>query len=303
MVKIEVRGDFLVRAEISTEIITLGRDILRWVEKVKALHSQWKGGASIYHEEIFMDQGYEKIKSANTSLKYFAERLMKGGVHPAACIADIRKMRDGYRGLLGSLKRILAILEGMEATVVKELEGDEYIRKDLAGLESLWWELQDEISNPRAHTAVRRLISYTRYSERKERTMESYVKEVADTIRAKIERIKSHIIPQITGGIVAELEREEGELVTSLAEYSKRGAYDEMLRTVNRHMVIANQLSQPYIENAIRGTMKDLTKIINLMQKIWSYIERFEEREGALLEALEKTIKELEKSGEIPSAG
>jgi len=68
-------------------------------------------------------------------------------------------------------------------------------------------------------------------------------------------------------------------------------------------MVIANQLSQPYIENAIRGTMKDLTKIINLMQKIWSYIERFEEREGALLEALEKTIKELEKSGEIPSAG
>ncbi len=291
------RGEILAVA-IDTELIMLGRDILKWLEKVKALHKQWKGGATILHEEIFIDQAYGKIKQARTELQALSEKLKKKeGANLAACTASIKKMRQGFNNLRRHLTTMLGILTAMRDTVVKELEDDAYVKRDLAAIEALWWELQDIVKTSRAHRIVRKLISHTRYSERKEKTMESFVKDVIDTINAKINKISTQLMPNLAIGVQKELGKDEQQVMSALAKVSSRA---ELAGIIDNYIADSGMICHALVENVYRIAMKDLTKMIDSMQRIWDRTERFEEREGALLRELEISIKELEESGEIP---
>ncbi len=188
----------------------------------------------------------------------------------------------------------------MEGGVVKELEEAAYVKTDLAGLESLVWRINEDIEisrDRRAHIAVRRLISMTRYGERKEKKMTAHIKDVIERIRSMKKRLETMIIPNIMGGIFDELGKKTTELVPAIVSYKNKGDMEGMANFLGLFARAAKQCGIALTKNGLMNVANDYKALIGKIDALKGEIDKFEAREGALVKELEKAIGSYERKG------
>jgi hypothetical protein len=296
---------------LQDRILAIGRDALIWLEKVKKLHSQIQEtlvNVPLFEHNVAMilENRFNKIKGETSALKNSIARLTiwdnktnTWEIPPAIPLGHLERIRKAYKDILVVARTLLISLKGLREGVAKELEEDAYIMRDMAGLETIVWKM-DEVTAPPAHSAVRRLISQTRYGERKEKTMSRHVKIALNAINGTVS-ILEDAIPKISAW-ENELGKSTAELLPRVMALEQNKDREGMAIFFMLFLRAAEKVSSNENMKRIRRVAIEFTSLVSRMERIKGEIENLEARQGTLLKELEKAIEKFEKRGWLEKA-
>ena len=316
---------------LDKQVLTVGRDAIMWLEKIKRLHQQMINSVVShvdvkYHAAIALGNNIKKIETETSLLQgevtTFKEWDIKRKGYPSheltgGSLNHVEEICSTFIETRNILRALLAALKVMESGIVKELEGDAYVARDLAGFEALLWKIDNELPHHPAHAAVdmlmrktrgigRKQISRTRRTERKEHHMQRRLNRVISHIRGIKAKIEGEILPKISGGIFDQLEG-GAEDIKRFVQDSTRYGFVKNLDIFRIYLAAGRKITTPSLKAAITAVAKKYQDLITTMDSLGTEISKLEAREGALEQQeetvivdLKKGIAELEKKGILP---
>ncbi len=320
---------------LDRDVLALGRDALRWLDKIRKLHQQIIANIVShkdiqYHAAISLGNDFRAIESETNKLQVNVTILREWDVEErrgypsheftAECLYHVEQICTNFVAVKKVLLALLAALKVMESGIVKELEDDAYVAKDLAGLEALMWEIDKKLPSHPAHAAVkmlmgktrgveRRQISKTRYTERKEHHMHRRLNRAMGHIREVIAKIENDILPKISGDMFDMLEDGAANITVFVKDSTRHGFINNLEGIFRIYLHAGRMLASTYIIRATSAVAKKYKDLVSTMDSLKREIDNLEAREGALeqqeetvISDLKRGIAELEKKGILPKA-
>jgi hypothetical protein len=319
---------------LDRDVLALGRDALRWLDKIRKMHQQIIENIVAhkdiqYHAAISVGNDFKAIKTATNELQGKVTDLKDWDIQKqgypsheftAECLYHVEQICTNFVAVKKVLQALLAALKVMEAGVMKELEDDAYVAKMLAGFEALLWKIDDKLPQHPAHAAVktlirkttgeeRRKISGVRYTERKEHHMHRRLNRAIKNIREVIAKIENDILPKISGDMFDTLEDGAANIKVFVQDSTRHGFINNLEGIFRIYLMAGRMLSSPSLHAAISNVAEKYKDIVSIMDGLKTEIDRLEAREGALEQQEETVIADLkagiaalEKKGILPKA-
>lgn len=278
-------------------ILAIGRDALLWLEKVKKLNKEIT--KRVIYEEAYhynlsrtLKEGANKIAAERDALKVSIEQFRKREVAANVCMNNISIMRTEFHNIMTVLEKLRDDLKGIEKGVLKELKEAKYAQKELAGFEAEARKLMDlnEFKAHKAHVAVKKLVRHTRYDERREKQMVRHIDDIAGKIKDMIKDIDFVISNVGTDEFNKSLRAPTGEIVPYITAEIRAGRMGNVVRMFNLFVVAANIFCSQ-VKGRVEKIADDHKRTVLELEAETKEIEKFEARNGALLEELQDAIK------------
>lgn len=291
---------------VSTKILALGRDALMYIEKIKKLHRQViltcvRVPELEYNAARMLTEHFERIKREGEALGVSIGLLRQGKASADRCLEHINQIRKSVEKIIFVSGVMKDALTKMEAGVSQELKDANYAKTNVTAVEAIEWELAKDVS-PEAKSAVRRLISITRFTERKGNRMADDIKEVLDKIKGTLKLINTTILPNMTAPNVQQL-RQVTTKQHPVVEYCEQNyQMDALAHFFQPFAEKPKLLQQPVLKNAVKNAAGNYLFLVKKLDSIMREISNLEAREGTLVDRLRQEIEKIEKEGLVKAA-
>jgi len=299
---------------VDTQILAIGRDALKWLDKIKVLHRETMHTAVYvemfeYNAGAALTENLSSLRSETQALKGIIEDMLskwepgKGNMTniKIACLNHIEKIRKSAIFIRDIINKLMPSLTDMEAGIVKELEGDKFVGQLLAGFEALEWKLDKSMEHG-AHSALRTLISRTRYTERKERHLHRDSNRAMENIKGMIKIMQKEIIPKMDKDFLNMLEQGIEDITPYVDDCISHGFLNAIVHLFGMYVTMGEKIGNKEFARSLEKVAGKYKDLLEAMDNIKAEIDDMEAREGALLQQLEAAIKRFEEKGWLKKA-